>query len=644
MQQLVHDYAWDPVISDLLPDNLVDCNSVIRSNLVVLCSPICESLKSLSEFFGVEMGDHDSLENVGSFCEKFSGFFRGVSDAFDSRDIHVSWVDFSCQFEKSEIKIENDELRQIYKFFENGTRTLGWGLCKLDSIVLGSALVPYGLIYPKIGIPWSFLDGICSFRKIQAQLNLQILDISRNPIEYNCCDLELIDLKFLGKHEDVRFNLEFMNSQAGGCDKKERFWKQFEGGITKFQIKMVHRSDAFVKLRDCISDSILVREVYGESKKIKKENSSEFFADRVLEILATEFGHKWERKWVPIWQILLSFLYKEGFWALVSLSNDNGVSLMGVLRPFTVSSALLSVLDNPDMVCDLDEANMVQLIRTTGAETSKSDNDNKKLNKFLDSQAKKSASMIECHQKKEMMDLNAIQNLTWSSFCNAAYSFPEIDLHEVYSAKKFSKSKKLKFLKCWMKQMKKHGFSDMSSSEKSKPNQTVPEETNKRLTESLQVGENPISPSGSAGENGTTEASRIQDDVVLDFRSETSEVFFNSLPDKIHLGIESEVVDLGTLAERLVNSSLYWLFQKYDKDTIFENQSPSKCHDDSGRLVVEELIKLLLREPRELAAKYNSRNPGPAVRTTEYIVREYPLIKLPLISAYDALFITFFCF
>ncbi|KAF7812975.1 uncharacterized protein G2W53_033951 [Senna tora] len=624
-QQLVHDYAWDPVISDPLPDTLVHCNSVVRSNLVVLCSPICKSLKCLSEFFGVDTVD-ESLENVDSFCEKLSGFFNSVSGAFDSRDIHLSWVDFRCESECSEHKIEDDEVRQIYRLFESGIKTLGWGLCRVDSIILGSALFPFGLIYPKIGISRSFLDRSYNSRKLQVQLCLQIFDVNKNPIEYNCCDLELIDLKYLSKHEDVLFNPEFLNSQTGGCDEKETFWKQFGHGISKFQIRKVYRWDAFAKLRDCISNSILVREGFGESKKNKKESSNEFFADRVLEILATEFGHFWQRKSVPTWQILLSFLYKEGCWALVSLSNDSGVSLMGVLRPFTVSSALLSVVGNSDMACDYGEANNSQLMKTMDAEICKPSKNFRKLNTFLGSQAKKNASVIEGHQKKEMVDLSAIKNFTWNTFCNAAYEHHlEIDLYEIYSAKKHNESKKFKFLKCWMKQMKRPGFSDQSSLEKSKLDPIVPEENNNRLIESPQAGENPISSSGSAEEIGMTEASRIQDEAVLEFRSETSEAFFNSLSNKIHQGIESEVVDIGTLAERLVNSSIYWLYQKFDKEANSENILPAKCHDAYRSLVAAELTKLLLREPKELAAKHKSRNPGPSTLTTKHIVREYEL-------------------
>lgn len=626
-------------MSDPVPDSLVHYSSVVRSNLVVLCSPVCKSLKSLSEFFDVEMGD-ESLENVGSFFEKFLGFFRSVSDAFDCRDIHLCWIDFRCESEYSGHKIENDELRQIYKLFENGTKTLGWGLCAVDSIILGSALVPFGLIYPKIGISWGSLDINDHSRKTQVQLSLEISDVTGNPIEYNCCDLELIDLKLLGKHDDVWFNPEFVNLQTGGCDEKERFWKQFGLEIKKIQIRTVQRPDAFVKLGNCISNSILVREVFRESKKNQKENSNNFFADMVLEVLAAEFGSLWLKKAVPIWQILSSFLYKEGYWALVSLSNGDGGSHMGILRPFTVSSALLSVVGNSDRVSDSAGANMTQYIRTRDADICKPDSNLKKLNKFLDSQAKKSVSVIEGHQRRKMMDLNTLQNLTWSTFCNAAYDHFGIDLHEAYSIKKCNKSKKLKFLKCWMKQMKKNGRSDLSALEKSKSNQTVPEEIKNRLTESLQDGEKPMPSSASAGENSMTQASRIQDDAVIDYRSETSEEFFGNLSNKIHQGIESEVVDLGTLAERLVNSSIYWLYQKLDKEAVSGNHSPSKCHDANSSLVVSELIKLLLKEPKELAAKHKSRIPGPATLTTDYIVREYPLTKFPLISAYDALFVS----
>ncbi|KAK4284684.1 hypothetical protein QN277_001479 [Acacia crassicarpa] len=630
VQQIAHDYAWESVMCDPAPDAVLNY-PVVRSNLVVLFSPICRSLKCLSEFYEVDLG-HESLENVGSFCERFSGFFRSVSGAFGCRDIHFSWVDVKCESKCYEHKNETDEIKQISSFFDSGIRALGWGLCSVDSVILGSALVPFGLIYPKIGVSLCCLDINDCSRKIHVQLSLQILDVSTNPIEYNCCDLELIKFRFFGIYDDVRFNPELINPPKGGCEQKEKFWNQFGNEITKFNIKAVQRNDALVKLRDHISDSVLVREVLGESKKKRKGVSNEFFADRVLEILSSEFGFMWQKNSVPIWQMLLSFLYNEGCCALVSLSNRDGGSFMGILRPFTISSALLSLLDDPDMALDFGGGNMAQYFRTLSADVCKPDINYKRHNKLLDSQDKKSGAVIEGHQKKNIMDKKNLQNLTWSSFCTAAYDQFDIDLHKVYYAMECYKSKKLKFLKCWMKQMKKPDCHDLIVSETSKPDQLIPKDINNRLTGSLQDDELPISSSASAGENIVTEASGAQAGAVPDTGSETSEAFFSTLSKKIHQGIESEEVDLQALAERLVNSSIYWLSKKFDRETISESQNSSKCNDAYGNMIAAELSKLLLVDPKELVTKHKSINPfsqasdtGPTSLNTGQIVREYEL-------------------
>lgn len=615
---------------DPVPDGVLNY-PVVRSNLVVLFSPICRSSKCLSEFFDVEPG-HESLKNVGSFCERFSGFFRSVSGAFGCRDMHFSWVDLKCESECCEHKNETDEIKQVYSFFESGIRALSWGLCSVDSVILGSALVPFGLIYPKIGVSLNSFDINDYSRKLHVQLSLQILDVSRNPIEYNCCDLELIKLRFFGKYDDVRFNPELMIPPKGGCEQKGNFWKLFGNGITKFNIKAVQRNDAFVKLRDHISDSVLVREVFGESKKKRKGISNEFFADRVLEILAIEFDFKWQRNSVPIWQMLLSFLYNEGYLALVSISNGDGDSHIGFLRPFTVSSALLSLLDDPDMVLDFDGDNMAQYFRTLSSDVCQPGTNFKKRKKPFGSQDQKIGAVIEGHQKKNTMDRKNPQNLTWSAFWKAAYDQFDMDLHEVYHAMERNKSKKLKFLKCWMKQMKKPDCHDLIVPETSQPNQLIPEDINNRLTGSLQDGALPISSSASAGENTVTEASGVQAGAVLDTGSETSEAFFSTLSNKIHQGLECEEVDLQALAERLVNSSIYWLSKKFDRETISESQNSSKRNDSHGSMIAAELSKLLLIEPKELVTKHKSRNPfshasepGPTSLITEQVVRENEL-------------------
>nr|KYP37707.1 hypothetical protein KK1_041076 [Cajanus cajan] len=409
---------------------------------------------------------------------------------------------------------------------------------------------------------------------VGGQLSLRILDVSGSPIEYNCCDLE------------------------------EGFRKMcLEGGV-KLEVKVVRRCDGFVELEEWLCDSIMVRERFGGLKKKEKGDLDGCFADRVLELVASEFGCQWQRKLVPVWEMLLSFLYREGCWALVSVTNAKGGSCLGILRPFTVFAALFSVLGDPNF----GEANVGQYIRMVDDETCKSDGKHNENGDLLDSQVKKSAVVVGVHQRKKI-NLNTLRDITWSSFCKLVYDQFDTDLLDVYYTMEGNKSKKLKFLKCWMKQMKKSGFSDLTLLEKPKPDPLVAGEAKSRLNDLPQNGEQPISSFASAEVNLEPEESRMQEDADLDFRSETSETFFSSLADRINRGIESESVDMGALAVRLVNSSIYWLCQKIDRETISQSQSPSKDHKACGSMIASELIKLLLREPKEIAAKHKSQNP-----------------------------------
>ncbi|KAM1183827.1 hypothetical protein ACFX19_002134 [Malus domestica] len=251
----------------------------------------------MMEFPNVGVGD-ESLENVKAFSERFRGFFENVNDAFVSRDIQSSWVDVRYELECGEGKVGNDEDKTRFGFFESGVRSLGWGFCSTGWIILGSALVSFGLIYPEIGISSKFFGCDDSHKKVNAQLSLEILDVSGKPLECKVCDLQLVDLKMLPRNaaDDAFFSLEIMNSQTKGGQLKELFW-------------------------------------------------GHFVKDKVLEVVAVDLGENAKRKSAPIWQILLSFLYRNGHGALVSLSSDSGVSSTGILKPFTVSSALLFIVD-----------------------------------------------------------------------------------------------------------------------------------------------------------------------------------------------------------------------------------------------------------------------------------------------------------
>ncbi|KAM1407416.1 hypothetical protein ACFX2F_002002 [Malus domestica] len=145
--------------------------------------------------------------------------------------------------------------------------------------------------------------------------------------------------------DDAFLSLEILNSQTKGGKLKELFWGNFGKGVTKFQVKALQKYNEFLKFKGHLSDPLLVCDVLGKPGEDGKESSGNYYADKVLEVVAVDLGENAKRKSAPIWQILLSFLYRNGHGALVSLSSDSGVSSTGILKPFTVSTALLFIVD-----------------------------------------------------------------------------------------------------------------------------------------------------------------------------------------------------------------------------------------------------------------------------------------------------------
>ncbi|CAN7139661.1 unnamed protein product [Brassica rapa subsp. narinosa] len=277
LRQIVYDYAWEPVVRDMIL-GFTDGGGVdvVRSNIVVTFSSIFRDLKWVSEFLDVKSND-ECLRELGLFTSKFGEVFDFVNDLFDDRDIHLSWIDVSFG-ERSERELKSE-------FFDSGVRGLGWGHCSTDSLVFGSLNVPFGLIYPTLGVS----PKVSTSHKFTVQVSLEIADIDGKPMECKCGELE------------------FSSSE--------------------------------------ISNWRVLQWISQESDQ-EKEQESGFWADRVLQILEKETGERVAKKSSPIWQILLSYLYREGYSALVSLTKSDGSARTGILRPFTFSSALILVFDS----------------------------------------------------------------------------------------------------------------------------------------------------------------------------------------------------------------------------------------------------------------------------------------------------------
>ncbi|KAM0053752.1 putative treslin [Helianthus debilis subsp. tardiflorus] len=540
------------------------------------------------------------FENVSDGCRRrFRDCFRAVSDAFNCKDIQFCWVDVCSHVEEPEIS-ESD-------FIQNEISKFGWGFCSADFIVLGSALVSFGLIYPNIAVSSRLIIDSCRLdKRILGQLELEILDVSGKPLECKFCDLELLRSKASPK---PRFNGSTKRQEVGSL-KAQRlnslntFLGSFNDEIMKLHITSVQKHTEYEHVEQSSSDFILVQSA--ESGQKGKDDLDNSFTDRVFELLAGEKSELFAKHTVPTWQIFLIFLYKEGYWALLSLSNSKGDSYMGILKPFTIHSAVLSLVDN--------NHNLVQNACGTNLLINKNVSQVDIDPQMSDFPLGKYGHVGDGKRRK--MKKHMYRELAWSSFCKAAYEFLDVDLAEIYYSYGIQKSKKLKFLKCWMKEVKNHRLS--LNNMPPGPCQTGPDLNQQKETDknknfaanaNYQESDEPFQM------HICSDQSRMQDDDALVSCSETSESFFRDLPKKIQHGVESIGVDLKILAERLVSSSIYWLHKKHET---------MKNLDESCAIQVAEIIKLLLCEPQDLK-EHNDYNSSSA---SEYLVREYPSVNL----------------
>ncbi|KAG6409842.1 hypothetical protein SASPL_127884 [Salvia splendens] len=574
--QLVHDYAWESEQYKLSGDGeFLDGGFVkIHSNLVLLFSPIGQSVNSLVDYLELR---------------EFNGAFCAVREAFSARDIHLCWVDV-----KIEIDEKKNECGDNLVTIRDGIRKIGWGFCSSDFIVLCSVLLPLGLIYPQIGLSFDFADfsGIRR-RKYSGELNLEILDVKGKPLECKFCDLELVILKSLPctiETDDIFNGAESRDSHS--FFSRNAFWAQFGEGTMKLHVKSVHSYDVQENTGGT-SDIILVRECFQESQKNKKKNGADLFSDRVLEILHEEMGGLACRDQLPTWQMFLSFLHMNGYWASISLSSSKGDTLVGSLKPLAAHLAVLHISDAGSLrgrsgfdgaSRDFCIEEMIDSNTCSGSQTDASTSGNCK--QYGDGKRKRSQRHL-------------YQEMTWSSFRKAAFEGSNFDLFELYTARYLEKSKKLKFLKCWMKHISK-----------------VEESFLKLLPGIKSMGE-------TSGFNVLpSKCSPVQEEVVPVSKVETQDAFLNILSKRIRHGLESGM-DLQKLAERVVKFSIHWLHKKHESEVNTEAQPRESTSDDpKSEDVVGKLIKLLLRSPTEM--KEVHQNPSSSL-SSEAIVREYEL-------------------
>ncbi|KAK4384897.1 hypothetical protein Sango_2613700 [Sesamum angolense] len=584
--QLIHDYAWETEKDNTLgEDDSIDGDFVkVPSNLVILLSAIGQSVGCSVDF--LELREFDE-----AFCV--------VKDAFVVRDIYLCWIDVKSEKYEGIYEKKNERADNLVSL-KDGIIKMGWGFCSSDLIVLGSALLPFGLIYPKIGVSVGFMDfGGFNKRRYSGELSLEILDVNGMPLECKCCDIEFVNLKSLPcsiRTDDILNASESRDSQS--LHGQDAFWVHLAKKNMKLHVKSVHRYDECERIGGS-SDIVLVRECFLELGKNKKNSGVDFFADRVLEMLHGEMGGVTSRSHPPTWQMFLSFLHTKGYWALVSLSSSNRDTFMGILKPFTTHLALLYILDADHVPIRSKSGSKLPKINNKTRDTCDEDMSNS--NRCFGSQTDTSTS-DNCEPrrdgKRRKGQRRLYQEMTWNSFYKAAFEGSHIDLFELYIARHSEKSKKLKFLRCWMKQITKLDPYCLT---------TLP---GSKSTEEL-----------SACNAFLSEPSPAKEGASPVLKTDTSETFFNNLSKRIQHSLESGM-DLKNLAERVVKSSIHWLRHNCDENGS-EGQQTMRSSDDSCREAVgSKLIELLLKAPKEMKKMHQDSD---LCSSSENIVREYEL-------------------
>ncbi|KZV41015.1 hypothetical protein F511_13991 [Dorcoceras hygrometricum] len=272
--------------------------------------------------------------------------------------------------------------------------------------------------------------------------------------------------------------------------------------------------------------------------------------------------------------VLLQLIHDYGW------ENEREISV-GSLKPFTAHSAILSIVDRDNALSNCISQSRLQKIDDRACDNCAEDLPDS--NPCFGSQTESSTSgNYENHAvgKRNKKRIHLYQQMTWSSFCKAAFEGSQMDLFEVYTTGHIENSKKLKFLKCWMKQIDKIDPYCSRTSHLSKS------------TEEFSAACVP-----SAMEEG-----------MLTSSSDTSESFFNNLPKRIQQGLESGI-DLQILAQRVVKSSIHWLHQKHEttNNSIDQSQMQIRKGSTSDSFAVK-LMELLLREPKEMKEMHEDQD------------------------------------
>jgi hypothetical protein len=393
-------------------------------------------------------------------------------------------------------------------------------------------------------------------------------------------------------------------------------------GVSKIHVKGVSEVGNCEQLMGTEGEVVLVRGLPQDRSKGDSEAAvdKEFFPHRLLElVLAGE--NNCLGAGMPIWQLILVFLHRKNYCAMVSISDGDGKSVHGVLVPFSMNCAVLHVEKNG--------TGLGQVVA--------------KSPETLDSSVPDPSKEQSARKKRSRLVNKLLEATGWSAFCDvllkhADGSMPVVDLEDLYFSRYGTASKKLRFLKCWLKQLKLSCLGTSPSLQTE--GETCPpskDEGEAKLQVSEEDASAPLVNSSvdeaDCNKMDKPDCNKVEQQVDENgsgFSSmEELEAFLGSIPQKIEQGLCSEDTDLGNLAERLVGLSVHALLIKNGKIAV-EYFEHNEVHDASDANITYEASTILLRKPKELLSKYKGNNSAsatseqPSKYSTDYKIREYP--------------------